>query len=145
MKAIANSAAIVFIHCLVGSATAAEVSVTVTGAVPNGARVFVALCSGGLEPNSCHMGDSKSAQSPNLKFVFKDVEPARYAILAFQDLDGTGTLERSKLGLPLEPFALSNHAGRTGKPSFESAAVTIGPAGGEFQLGLRSLRHLSDQ
>ena len=145
MKALSFSAAIVFALCLSAPATAGEVSVTVTGAIPNGTRVFVALCANSLEPNSCHIGDSQFAQSPNLEFTFKDVEPARYAILAFQDLAGTGTLERSKLGLPLEPFALSNNAGRTGKPSFEAAAVTIGPQGGEFRLGLRSLHHRSDQ
>jgi uncharacterized protein (DUF2141 family) len=144
MKALSVSAAIVFVHCLAASAKAGEVSVTVTGAIPNGTRVFVALCSHSLEPSSCHIGDSQFAQSTSLNFAFKDIEPARYAILAFQDLDGTGTLQRSKLGLPLEPFALSNNAGRTGKPSFESAAVTIGPEGGEFQLALRSLHHRAD-
>ena len=145
MKTLALNAAMLFFHCLTASASAGEVSVTVSGAIPNGTRVFVALCSNNLEPSSCHIGDSKFAQNSTLKFAFENVEPARYAILAFQDLAGTGTLERSKLGLPLEPFALSNNAGRTGKPSFEAAAVTVGPGGAEYQLGLRSLHHASDQ
>ena len=145
MKTLSFAAAIVFFHVLAGTASAGDVTVTVTGAVPNRSRVFVALCSNSLETSSCHIGESKMAQTPTVKFAFANVEPARYAILAFQDLDGTGILERSKLGLPLEPFALSNSAGRTGKPTFEGAAVTVGPSGGEFQLALRSLRHGADQ
>jgi uncharacterized protein (DUF2141 family) len=145
MKALSFAAAIISFPVLAVPATAGDVSITVTGAVPNGSRVFVALCSNSLEPSSCHIGESKMAQTPTVKFAFANVEPARYAILAFQDLEGTGILERSKLGLPLEPFALSNNAGRTGKPTFEAAAVTVGPSGGEFQLGLRSLRHGVDQ
>jgi uncharacterized protein (DUF2141 family) len=145
MKAVSFSATMVFFHCFAAAASAGDVSVTVTGAVPNGTRVFVALCAGSLEPSSCHIGESKMAQSQTVRFDFPDVEPARYAILAFQDLDNTGILERSKLGIPLEPFALSNNAGRTGKPTFEAAAVTISPRGGDFQLGLRSLHRASDQ
>ena len=58
---------------------------------------------------------------------------------------GREFLSARNSGFRLEPFALSNNAGRTGKPTFEGAAVTVGPGGGEFQLGLRSLRHGADQ
>ena len=145
MRTLSFNATLVSFYCFTAAASAGDVSVMVTGAIPNGTRVFVALCAKTLESSSCHIGESKFAQTPTLKFAFENVEPARYAILAFQDLNGTGTLERSKLGIPLEPFALSNNAGRTGKPTFETAAVSIGPGGGDFQLGLRSIVHRSDQ
>jgi uncharacterized protein (DUF2141 family) len=125
-------------------ALAADVSVVVSGAVLNGARVFVAICADIADNSSCPFGANKVPQAKTVRFEFTGVTPSRYAILAFQDTDGTGVLRRSKLGLPLEPFALSNDAGRSGKPTFEGAAVTIGGEGGEFRLNLRTLVHHSD-
>ena len=112
----------------------------VGGIVPNGTIVHVALCAGALEPGACLIGDSQPAQSPRMKFVLHDVSPARYAVSAFQDLDGDGAMGRSKLGLPLEPFAFSNDAGRVRKPTFEAAEISVGPAGREFELYLRSIK-----
>jgi uncharacterized protein (DUF2141 family) len=75
-----------------------------------------------------------------MKFVLRDVAPSRYAVAVFQDLDGSGSMERSRLGIPLEPYAFSNDAGRVRKPTFEAAEVSVGPAGREFQLHLRSIK-----
>jgi uncharacterized protein (DUF2141 family) len=75
-----------------------------------------------------------------MRFVLRDVAPARYAIAAYQDLDGSGSMERSKLGLPLEPYAFSNDAGRVRKPTFEAAEVTVGPTGREFEMRLRGIK-----
>jgi uncharacterized protein (DUF2141 family) len=144
MKAICFTVTAIFLISA-SPARSGNVSVVIGGAIPNGTRVFVALCSGSLEPGSCIRGDSKIAQSPTLKFVFGDVPPARYALAAFQDLNGNGSLERSKLGLPLEPYALTNDVGRSRKPTFESAAVSIGPGGREFQLRLRPINRPADQ
>jgi uncharacterized protein (DUF2141 family) len=133
-----TSAGIFFATVL--SASAGDVSVVVSGIVPNGTTVHVALCAGALEPGACLVGDSQPAQSQRMRFVLRDVAPARYAVAAFQDLDGDGTMGRSKLGLPLEPFAFSNDAGRVRKPTFEAAEISVGPAGREFDLHLRSIK-----
>ena len=75
-----------------------------------------------------------------MKFVLRDVPPARYAVAVYQDMDGNGTMERSRLGIPLEPYAFSNDAGRVRKPTFEAAEVSVGPAGRDFQLHLRGIK-----
>ena len=126
-------------------ASAGDVSVVVSGIIPNGTTVHVALCSGGLDPGTCDRGESQPAQSSTMKFVLRDVTPSRYAVAAYQDLDGSGSMERSRLGIPLEPYAFSNDAGRVRKPTFEAAEVSVGPAGREFQLHLRSIRAGSAQ
>jgi len=130
---------------IVFPALAGDVSVTVGGIVPNGTSVHVALCSGTLESGSCRKGQSRAAQSSTMKFVLRDVEPARYAVAAYQDLDGSGSLERSRLGIPLEPYALSNDAGRARKPTFEAAAISVGPGGRDLELYLRSIKGSSTQ
>ena len=121
-------------------ALAGTVTVNVSDAIPNGSRVYVALCVDGLDFASCVRSDEKAARATTLQFAFADVSPGRYAVAAFQDLDGNGTLARTQLGLPLEPYAFSNDAGRTRRPTFAAAAVDVGEAGRLFNLRLRSLR-----
>jgi uncharacterized protein (DUF2141 family) len=74
-----------------------------------------------------------------MRFVFDGLAPGRYAIAAFQDLNGNGSLDRTKLGLPLEPFGFSNDAGRSGRPSFASAAFVLGDGKREISLRLRGI------
>ena len=53
---------------------------------------------------------------------FGDVPPGAYAVFAFHDENGNGTLERSFLGAPKEGVALSNDArGHLGPPKFKDA------------------------
>ena len=92
-------------------AKAATVVVAVTNVPANAAIVYASLCSGSLDPGACGFGERQPSGAGQLQFTFTDVPPGRYAFLAFQDLSGSGRLERSKLGLPLEPYALSNNAG----------------------------------
>jgi uncharacterized protein (DUF2141 family) len=115
------------------------VSVNVTGAIPDGTDIYVALCSGGLEPAFCLKGSRKPAAISSEKFEFDNVAPGRYAVLAFQDLNKSGKLDRSNLGIPLEPFAFSNDAGNHQRPTFEAAALTIGNGKVEVSLKLHSL------
>jgi uncharacterized protein (DUF2141 family) len=136
----AGFTAVAFFFAGVLSASAGDVSVVVSGIVPNGSQVYVALCSGALEPEACRSGERQTAAAATMRFVLRDVAPARYAIAAYQDLDGSGSMERSKLGLPLEPYAFSNDAGRVRKPTFEAAEVTVGPTGREFEMRLRGIK-----
>lgn len=121
-----------------GEAEAGTLTLTVTNVEPNGTTVYVALCSGGLERSFCTMGDRKNAVDSKVKFRFANVVPGRYAVIAYQDLNSDGSLDRSKLGLPLEPYAVSNDAGRRGRPTFEQAAIAIGDGVRDLTLELRS-------
>ena len=65
--------------------------------------------------------------------------PGRYAIAAFQDLNGDGRLGTNPVGVPTEPFGFSNDARvRFGPPSFEAAAVTIGASPQTQRIVLRN-------
>jgi uncharacterized protein (DUF2141 family) len=59
--------------------------------------------------------------------VFEDLEPGRYATVAFHDENGNEKLDRNFLGIPSEPYCFSRGAsGGMGPPSFEDAAVEVG-------------------
>ncbi len=121
------------------TASAATVKVVVSNAQPNGAFVLVSLCAGGLEADSCKIGTRQSATQSNVQVQFTDVPPGRYAVVAFQDLSGTGSLTRTRMGLPLEPFAISNNAGRSRRPTFEQAAFGVEDPGTTIRLHLQMI------
>lgn len=128
-----------------GTAVAADIRVTVTGAVPNGTTVYASLCDGGLDEASCKIGMRQPATSSVVTILFSDVAPSRYAVVAFQDLDGNGSLERSKLGLPLEPYAVSRNAGRQRRPTFQAASFPVGSGETDVALPLHGLRGNDDR
>ena len=67
------------------------------------------------------------------------LQPGRYAIAAFQDVDGDGVLGKGAFGLPREPFGFSNNArARFGPPSFDSAAFSVGATGSTQRIVLRN-------
>ena len=69
--------------------------------------------------------------------VFTDLVPGRYAVIAFQDENDDGRLDRSFLGVPTEPYGFSNNAHASlGAPSFEAAGVTLGPADKAIRIAL---------
>ena len=115
---------------------AATIELTVSGVAPNAGAVLASLCNGGLDSSTCGRGQRQLAEAPVLTFVFPDVEPGRYAAVAFQDLVGDGQLRRSRMGRPLEPYGLSNGAGRARRPTFEQAAVPVGERGARIAIRL---------
>lgn len=133
--------AAVALWCVVGaqSAKAATAYVVVSGITPGSADVYVSLCAGTLDPHSCGFSDRQTASATTMRFTFTDVPPGRYAVLAFEDVNGNGTLDRTRLGLPLEPFALSRDAGRRHSPTFEQAAIAVIEPAIEVRLALKRL------
>ena len=136
--------AVAILSVWAGTAVAADVRVTVTGAVPNGTTVYASLCDGGLDESTCKIGMRQQASSSVLTMLFSDVVPGRYAIVAYQDLDGNGGLERSKLGLPLEPYAVSRKAGRQRRPTFQAASFPVASGETDVALQLHSIRSGND-
>jgi uncharacterized protein (DUF2141 family) len=118
------------------SAYAATIEVEVDGAEPGAGPVLVALCQGGLSGNACSQGDSARAQGGEAHFVFRDVPPGVYAVAAFQDINRSGQLDRTPLGLPLEPYGLSGEAGRRARPDFRDAAFVLREPGVALRVRL---------
>ncbi len=119
-------------------AGAATLIVDVDGAAPGGS-VLVALCRGGLDEAFCGEGRDAPAAGGVLRFTFDEVAPGRVAVAAFQDLNGNRRLDRTPLGLPLEPFGFSNGAGRDGRPSFAAASIDVAEPGGVVRVRLKRI------
>jgi uncharacterized protein (DUF2141 family) len=119
------------------TARAATLAVEVEGVTPGVGQVQVALCVGGLDAAACREGQSAPAAARGLRVVFPDVPRGTYAIAAFQDLDGSGRLERTPLGLPTKPYGFSNGAGRRGRPDFAAAAFALDEPGAVVRVRLQ--------
>lgn len=123
--------------CMVAlPASAATVQVEVDGIEPGAGRVRVALCQGGLSAASCARGDDAPASAGRAQFTFQDVAPGTYAVAAYQDSNGDGRLDRTGLGLPLEPYGFSGTVSRRGRPDFNEAAFALREPGTALRVRL---------
>ena len=60
------------------------------------------------------------------RWIVESLPPGEYALLAYHDENGNGELDFRPLGIPKEPIAVSNGAGRLlGPPRFESAKFAV--------------------
>jgi uncharacterized protein (DUF2141 family) len=65
--------------------------------------------------------------------IFGNLDPGRYAVIAFHDENGNGELDRNFLDVPTEPYGFSNAAQpRFRPPTFDEAAITL--AGGDSAI-----------
>lgn len=103
----------------------ATLVVRVEGIADLTGEIRVAVCSDGFAPAGCPQGQWRKPTSPVEEFRFM-LEPGRYAVAVFHDLDEDGALDRVPPGLPMEPYGFSNDIGRWAPPSFSEALVTVG-------------------
>ena len=70
------------------------------------------------------------------RFLFPDVEPGPYAALAYQDTNGNGRLDRTGLGLPLEPYGFPGASPRAARPDFAQARFSVREPGVSVRVRL---------
>ena len=64
--------------------------------------------------------------SKTFEYTFKNVSPGTYAIAVYHDLDKNGILNKNWIGIPKEPYGVSNDAkGRMGPPDYEDASFDL--------------------
>lgn len=67
-----------------------------------------------------------AVNGPEMTVSFEGLPPGIYAVSAFQDEDADGSLDRSILGKPTEPYGFSNDARSSFMPpSFRDAAFEL--------------------
>ena len=114
------------------------VAVTVTNVRSDAGHVLVALCDRAtFLRETCRYHGRARAAAGSVTVRLGGVPPGTYALQAYQDENDNGKIDRTLLGLPREGMGFSNGARmRFGPPSFDDAAVAIGPNGGALELRL---------
>jgi uncharacterized protein (DUF2141 family) len=104
---------------------AATLIVQIQGVDAGRGEIRLALCDRSFDAAGCTRAATRAAAAAVEEFVFDGLVPGRYAVAAYQDLNGNGELDRSLLGLPVEPYGFTNDVGRSERPTIEPALVEV--------------------
>ena len=122
-----------------GKGAGKTVLVTVENVESNKGDVSVALCDKGLSKDGCPFGTGRTAATGTMEFVFENIPPGNYAVVAFHDLNSNREFDQI-LGVPREPYALSKDAANKMIPTFKDAALAIGE--GETRVTIKMHRFM---
>jgi uncharacterized protein (DUF2141 family) len=118
-----------------GPAPATTVTVNVTGVKTSVGTVMASICEKKqFLASPCAYSKAAPAQPGGVTVVFNDVAPGRYAVAAFQDLDGNGELKVTLTG-PAEPAGVSGP--KTLFPKFDKAAFDVGTESRTINVALK--------
>jgi len=107
-------------------AHAATVEVHVTGTAGGKGKVSVAVCDRERFLKQCAYSASVPARDGETVATLRDVPAGKWAVLAYQDENENGQLDRNLIGIPSENYGFSRDArGRFGPPSFDDAAIPV--------------------
>ena len=127
--AIARVCAALTLQLVATLSHAATVEVRVSGVVPNKGKIAVAVCDRERFLKQCLYTTSVPAQvnaAGETVVTIAGVPPGSWAVLAYQDANANGELDRNFIGIPSENYGFSRDArGRFGPPGFDDAAVAV--------------------
>ena len=107
-------------------AHAATLEVHVTGTAGGKGNVSVAVCDRERFLKQCAYSASVPARDGETLVTMKEVPAGTWAVLAYQDDNANGQLDRNLIGIPSENYGFSRDArGRFGPPSFDDAAIAV--------------------
>ncbi|MGX4640757.1 DUF2141 domain-containing protein [Massilia sp. SYSU DXS3249] len=111
------------------TASAGNIEVRVSGITAAKGKVNVAVCDKERFLKQCAHSASAPARAGETTVVVKDVPPGTWAVLAYQDENDNGELDRNLVGIPKEPYGFSRDArSKFGPPRFEDALIELGDA-----------------
>jgi uncharacterized protein (DUF2141 family) len=106
------------------AAAKTTITVIVEGVESSKGVVNVAVCDKGLSEEGCPHSASIKASAGFVEARFDKVPPGNYAVVGYHDENGNDEFDKF-LGVPREPYALSNRAGEKMVPTFKDAALRI--------------------
>ncbi len=117
---------------------ATTVTVIVENVESDSGSVNVAICDKALSREGCPYIHEVPAAQGFVETEFEDIPPGSYAIVGYHDVNGNDLFDKI-LGVPREPYALSNNAGDKLVPTFADAALPIRSGENAVIIRLRRL------
>jgi uncharacterized protein (DUF2141 family) len=109
----------------VGTAQAADLTVTIDGIEDRGGRLYVSVQTEEqfMKPTGTagQIIDDPEAGETEMTF---DIPSGDYAVSVWHDFDGDGTFDMSEEGMPIDGWAISGKP-TNGEPAFSDASVTV--------------------
>jgi uncharacterized protein (DUF2141 family) len=122
--------AVILSYPVMSAATAADLTVNVSGAKSNAGFIVGAVFDS--EKNFLNRPAALAsfrirASTGEVGFAFKNLPAGKYAVTAFHDTNDNGKLDAGTDGQPIEMYGFSNGArGASGPPAFGEAAFEVG-------------------
>jgi uncharacterized protein (DUF2141 family) len=122
--------------CLTG-AEAATLNVTLDGVRAGGGPLTVLLFDQAEGfPKEARASQRVVLPAGQQSLALDGLKPGQYAVMAYDDQDSNGELNRLFGMIPQEGWGLSNNPHVTGKPAFKDAAFTLPESGASINLHL---------
>lgn len=140
MKKAITQIAFALAGCITGSANAGDLTILIQNVKDADGRIRVALFNNAGEfPRGHTFKSLEQASAPGtVEVIFKNVPRGKYAIVAFQDKNGDGSLNKNIVGIPTEPLGFSNDVWITsGPPPFDGAKFSFDGANQVQAIRLR--------
>ena len=107
-------------------ASAATVEVRVTNVAGGKGKVNVAVCDRARFLKQCTYHASVPARAGETVVALRDIPAGTWAVLAYQDENENGELDRNFIGIPNENYGFSRDAAsKFGPPGFDDAAIEV--------------------
>lgn len=108
------------------AAHAATIEIHVSGVDAGKGKISVAVCDAAHFLKQCVYSASVPAKTSEQSIPITGVPPGTYAVMAYQDENENGELDRYFFGPPKENYGFSRDArGKFGPPSFDDAAIQV--------------------
>jgi len=106
--------------------SAATIEVRVSGVSAAKGKVAVAVCDKATFLKDCVHSTTAPATEGETVVTLKNVPAGNWAVLAYQDANNNGKLDRNFVGMPTEKYGFSRDArGSFGPPDFAEAAFAV--------------------
>lgn len=119
--------------------SATFLDVSVSNIRNDNGHILVAVCpKAEFLSTHCQFVGLAPAHQGTIYVLIKAIPPGIYAIQAYHDENDNEKIDRNFFGLPTEGIGFSNNAGfHFGPPSFQDAAVSLGPDIKHIEIQLR--------
>ena len=124
--------------CLCHVALGSELTLSIEGVSPDDGVVRVGIYERGEAFTGSPVHSERlEPEATLLKETVADLEPGQYAVAAYQDRNGSGSMDRNFFGAPSEPYGFSHGArGTLGPPDFDDAMFRLGSEPVEIHVPL---------
>jgi uncharacterized protein (DUF2141 family) len=102
-----------------------NIIVRVDNVIADGGAVRVALYDEASWLGAPTVGRQAAADGESVTIAIPAPRAGRYGVAAYQDRNGDGRLNTNIIGMPSEPYGISNNAGGFGPPRFVDAAIDV--------------------
>ena len=120
---------------------AATLTVTIRGVLPQPSQLWLGVFTAAqYKEKKSPISQGAEARAPETIVTFEGLTPGRVAVKVLQDLNGNQKMDTTLIGIPEEPFGLSNDARPTaGLPGFDETGFDLKPGPNAIVITLQEM------